>query len=153
VGFSSVARREDMPTDQVVVRVHLPEELGDASRSSPHALSQGSARPEQPGGGVAKRLADVLAGMPAAGTDLFGFKILAEIGRGAFGRVYLARQRDLASRYVALKVSPDILGESQTLAQLQHTNIVPIYSVHRASPFQAVCMPYFGSTTLADLLK
>jgi serine/threonine protein kinase/Flp pilus assembly protein TadD len=36
---------------------------------------------------------------------------------------------------------------------LQHTNIVPIYSVHRANPYQAVCMPYFGATTLADLLK
>src|SRR5205807_10548510 len=94
--------------------------------------------------------ADVRAEMPAAGTEFCGFRILAELGRGAFGRVYLAQQRDLASRYVVLKVSPDIFGESQALAQLQHTNIVPIYSVHRARPFQAVCMPYFGSTTLAD---
>src|SRR5439155_11814008 len=39
-----------------------------------------------------------------------------------------------------------------TLARLQHTNIVPIYSVHRVAPFQAVCMPYFGATTLAHLL-
>src|SRR5262249_31144203 len=28
----------------------------------------------------------------------------------------------------------------------------PIYSVHTAGPLQAVCMPYYGRTTLADLL-
>jgi tetratricopeptide (TPR) repeat protein len=36
---------------------------------------------------------------------------------------------------------------------MQHTNIVPIYSFHRAGPFQAVCMPYFGRTTLAQIVK
>src|SRR5438309_2299992 len=29
----------------------------------------------------------------------------------------------------------------------------PIYSVHRTAPFQAVCMPFFGATTLAHLLR
>src|SRR5262249_22270219 len=43
-------------------------------------------------------------------------------------------------------------AEPQTLAQLQHTNIVPVYSVHQAGLFQAVCMPYFGPVTLAGLL-
>ena len=50
------------------------------------------------------------------------------------------------------KVSTDLAGESRTLARLQHTNIVPVYSVHRYPPFQAVCMPFFGATTLANLL-
>jgi tetratricopeptide (TPR) repeat protein len=31
---------------------------------------------------------------------------------------------------------------------LQHTNIVPIYSIHRVERLQAVCMPYYGSTTI-----
>jgi tetratricopeptide (TPR) repeat protein len=52
-----------------------------------------------------------------------------------------------------LKVSPRIDDEARTLAQLQHTNIVPIYSAHRAGPLQAVCMPYFGATTLASVLR
>src|SRR5207253_9410320 len=81
-----------------------------------------------------------------------GFELVALLGRGAFGRVYLARQGNLADRFVALKVSTDLTGESRTLARLQHTNVVPIYSVHRVAPFQAVCMPYFGATTLAHLL-
>src|SRR5262249_697617 len=38
-------------------------------------------------------------------------------------------------------------------AQLQHTNIMPIFSEHRTGNLHAVCMPYYGSTTLADLYK
>ena len=90
---------------------------------------------------------------PDPGTEFLGFRLEAELGRGAFGRVYLARQGDLGDRHVALKVAADIFDESQTLAQLQHTNIVPIYSLHRSGRLQAVCMPYFGCTTLADVLK
>jgi eukaryotic-like serine/threonine-protein kinase len=100
----------------------------------------------------AQQLAEALGGLPRPGTDFLGFRICSELGRGAFGRVYLARQGDLADRLVTLKVSADVSGESRALAQLQHTNIVPIYSVHRRGPLHAVCMPYLGATTLADTL-
>jgi serine/threonine protein kinase/Flp pilus assembly protein TadD len=102
---------------------------------------------------AARQLARALTGLPDVGTEFLGFHLIAELGRGAFGRVYLARQGELADRPVALKVSGDVLGESRTLAQLQHTNIVPIFSVHHASPFHAVCMPFLGSTTLEDILE
>ncbi len=100
----------------------------------------------------ADRLAEVEGAFPDVGTTFLGFRLIDELGRGAFGRVYLARQGDLAGRMVALKVSTEMSGESQTLAQLQHTNIVPIYSAHRVGPLQAVCMPFFGRTTLADVI-
>jgi tetratricopeptide (TPR) repeat protein len=100
----------------------------------------------------ADRLAQAAAALPEPGSEFRGFQLVKEIGRGAFGRVYLARQGDLAGRPVALKVSAELVEESHRLAQLQHTNIVPIYSVHRAGPLQALCMPYLGSTTLADVL-
>jgi serine/threonine protein kinase/tetratricopeptide (TPR) repeat protein len=136
-----------------VGRVRQSGAPSDRSKSRRQAGAAGTGAVQ---GDSKKRPADAATDaqteMPAAGTEFCGFRILAELGRGAFGRVYLAQQRDLASRYVVVKVSPDIFGESQALAQLQHTNIVPIYSVHRARPFQAVCMPYFGSTTLADLV-
>jgi serine/threonine protein kinase len=90
---------------------------------------------------------------PAVGADFLGFRLVAELGRGAFGRVYLARQGDLADRLVALKVSIESVAESRRLARLQHTNIVPVYSLHRAGPLQAVCMPYLGAATLADVLQ
>jgi serine/threonine protein kinase/predicted Zn-dependent protease len=129
----------------------LQEWLEQAAGSAEHARLfsevHGSDR------GTADRLAEALAAMPEPGSSFLSFTLISELGRGAFGRVYLARQGDLANRLVAVKVSADLWTESQTLAQLQHTNIVPIYSLHRAGPLQAVCMPYLGATTVADLLK
>src|ERR1700730_9781101 len=101
---------------------------------------------------AAYNLACAATALPEIGTVFLGFRLVGELGEGAFGRVYLAEQGDLANRPVALKVATNIVGEAHTLAQLQHTHIVPIYSVHRAAPFQAVCMPYFGATTLAEVL-
>lgn len=82
-----------------------------------------------------------------------GFVLEAELGVGAFGRVFLARQADLAGRPVAVKLSSRLVGESQMLARLQHTNIVPIYSFHRVGRFTALVMPFLGRTTLADLIE
>ena len=56
--------------------------------------------------------------------------IVGELGRGAFARVYLAKQENLGNRLVALKVSRAEGDEPQILARLQHTHIVPIHSVH-----------------------
>ncbi len=101
---------------------------------------------------AAELLARGMTALPRVGEVFLGFRLIGELGRGGFGRVYLALQGDLADRPVALKVSPGFSGESQMLARLQHTNIVPIYSTHRVEPLQAVCMPYFGSTTLRHVL-
>ena len=101
---------------------------------------------------AALRMARAMSRFPEPGQEFLGFRLLKELGQGAFGRVYLAEQASLAGRRVVVKIATDIFGESQTLARLQHTNIVPIYSMHRAEDFQAVCMPYFGSTTLGDVL-
>jgi serine/threonine protein kinase/Tfp pilus assembly protein PilF len=81
------------------------------------------------------------------------FELVARLGEGAFGRVYLARQHDLGGRLVALKVSTEGSGEARLLARLLHTNVVPIYSTHRVGHCHATCMPYLGSTTLADLIQ
>jgi eukaryotic-like serine/threonine-protein kinase len=82
-----------------------------------------------------------------------GFRIRSELGRGAFGRVYLAEQPDLAGRLVAIKVSSRLVGEAQTLARLQHTHIVPVYAVHRVRGYQLLVMPFLGAATLADLVR
>src|SRR5262249_35213672 len=135
----------------VPATVHYPPPAASGPADPEHARvlqSLSLADPES-----AARLAGALCVFPKAGTEFLGFRLITERGRGAFGRVYLARQGELADRPVALKVSGDALGESRTLAQLQHTNIVPVYSVHHASPFHAVCMPYLGPVTLADALR
>ncbi|HEX5270618.1 MAG TPA: serine/threonine-protein kinase, partial [Gemmataceae bacterium] len=92
--------------------------------------------------------------LPGPGAHLFGFRLLQELGHGAFARVFLARQGDLADRAVVVKVSAIAGNEPQTLAQLQHTHIVPIYSAHEdsSSGLRAVCMPYFGGASLAHVL-
>jgi serine/threonine protein kinase/Tfp pilus assembly protein PilF len=114
------------------------ELLGELQRSDPAS---------------ARAFARALRELPRVGQKFAGFHLSAELGRGAFGRVFLARQGELADRPVALKISADVRGESRTLAQLQHTNIVPIYSIHHAGALHAVCMPYLGSVTLADVLR
>jgi eukaryotic-like serine/threonine-protein kinase len=101
----------------------------------------------------AARLAKALTTMPEVGTDFHGFQLLAELGQGAFGRVFLAQQGDLANRQVVLKIAADVRGEAGTLARLHHPNIVPIYSVHYAEPFHAVCMPFLGTATFQDVLR
>ena len=102
---------------------------------------------------IASQAAQPHTTVPRVGSEFLGFRLLAELGSGAFGRVYLARQGRLADRLVVLKIAPHLFDESRTLAQLQHAHIVPIYSVHQADAFQAVCMPFLGTTTLADMLS
>jgi tetratricopeptide (TPR) repeat protein len=92
--------------------------------------------------------------LPAPGELLGLFQILAELGRGAHGRAFLAAQLDLADRPVVLKIGPADGGEHLSLARLQHTHIVPLYSAHEFPDrgLRALCMPYFGGATLAALL-
>jgi eukaryotic-like serine/threonine-protein kinase len=82
-----------------------------------------------------------------------GFTLKEELGRGAFARVYLAHQESLSGREVALKVTLRATREPERLARLQHTNIVPIYSVHESLPVQVICMPFLGRRTIADLVR
>jgi serine/threonine protein kinase/tetratricopeptide (TPR) repeat protein len=93
--------------------------------------------------------------LPEVGDEVFGFQICQELGRGSFARVFLAMQKGLADRPVVLKVSAIDGDEPQTLAQLQHTHIVPIYSVHEdtSAGLRAVCMPYFGGASLSRVLE
>lgn len=90
---------------------------------------------------------------PQPGDAFGGFEVVSELGRGGMGRVYLARQREMASRSVVLKVGELLSGECQKLAKLQHPNVVPVYSFHQHGGLQAVCMPYRGPLTLAHLLS
>ncbi len=79
-----------------------------------------------------------------------GFTPVKRIGQGAFSRVFLAQQESLANRYVVVKAVKRTFDEAEHLAELQHTNIVPIYSFHRCGPWSLLCMPYAGLVTLAD---
>src|SRR5436305_769320 len=92
---------------------------------------------------------------PGVGESLGDFRLLAELGRGAQGRVFLATQPALADRPVVLKLVPRDGREHLSLARLQHTHIVPLYSVQDdpSRNLRALCMPYFGGASLARILE
>jgi serine/threonine protein kinase/Flp pilus assembly protein TadD len=92
---------------------------------------------------------------PNVGECLGDFRLLAELGRGAQGRVFLSTQPSLCDRPIVLKLTPCDGHEHLSLARLQHTYIVPLYSVHQdpARNLRALCMPFFGGTTLAMVLE
>jgi serine/threonine protein kinase/tetratricopeptide (TPR) repeat protein len=92
--------------------------------------------------------------LPEVGQTIAGFRLVEELGRGAFGRVYRAEERQLADRPVALKVTRTGSREPQMLARLQHTHIVPVHS-YRTDPatgLHLLCMPFLGRVTLAQVL-
>jgi serine/threonine protein kinase/Flp pilus assembly protein TadD len=91
---------------------------------------------------------------PQVGEVVGEFRLLRELGQGSQSRVFLAVQPALADRLVALKVVPGHGAEHLSLARLQHTHIVPLYAVQDIPErqFRVLCMPYFGSLTLAQLL-
>lgn len=68
------------------------------------------------------------------------FELLTLLGKGAFAKVYQARQKSM-QRLVALKISEDSSDEPQTLAQLDHDNIVRVFD-QRLLPNQKLRLLY-----------
>ncbi|MGA2257599.1 MAG: protein kinase [Thermoguttaceae bacterium] len=91
---------------------------------------------------------------PKIGDSFLGFQLMAELGRGTFGRVYRAKETALGNRDVALKLAAGGDAEASLLGRLRHVNIVPVHSVQQdeISGLTAFCMPYLGRATLADVL-
>jgi serine/threonine protein kinase len=91
---------------------------------------------------------------PSIGDTFQGFTLTGELGRGTFARVFLASEPSLGDRRVVVKVSLRGGGEAETLGRLQHPGVVPVHSVREDthSGLTAVCMPYLGCATLADVV-
>ncbi len=87
------------------------------------------------------------------GDRLDDFDLLVSVGRGAFARVFLARQRSM-QRIVAVKISEDRGSEPQTLAQLDHDYIVRVFDqrVLVDRRLRLLYMQYVPGGTLLGLL-
>ena len=88
------------------------------------------------------------------GDTVDDFELRVELGRGAFGVVFLAIQRSM-QRMVALKISANRGTEAQVLAQLEHPNIVRVYDrrVMEEKDLQLFYMQYVRGGTLQGALK
>ena len=88
------------------------------------------------------------------GDRIAGFEVVAELGRGASGEVYLARETTL-DRRVALKVTANRGHEGKSMAHLQHESIVQVYSetVEPNSDTRLLCMQYVPGCTLQDVVE
>lgn len=89
----------------------------------------------------------------AAGQRVDDFDLLCELGKGAFGSVFLARQVSM-QRLVALKISADKGNEPATLATLDHPNIVRVYD-QRSLPdlkMRVLYMQFAPGGTLQDVV-
>jgi len=82
------------------------------------------------------------------------FELRVELGRGAFGVVFLAIQKSM-QRMVALKISANRGTEAQVLAQLEHPNIVRVYDrrVLQDNDVQLFYMQYVRGGTLQDAMR
>ena len=111
--------------------------------------------------------------MPISPTDELGthvaevlsanYELETEVGRGGMGIVYCAKDRRL-KREIAVKVLPpelsfraDIrqrfLREAETAAQLNHPNIVPIYTVEERDNLVYFVMAYIKGDNLGQRLQ
>src|SRR3954468_3589619 len=90
------------------------------------------------------------------------YQIVRTLGSGAFGAVYLARER-LLHRLVAIKVLRSdrawnddererLLREARTLANLSHPAVVPLLAFGESDGMVYMVMPYVSGETLADRL-
>ena len=88
-----------------------------------------------------------------SGQTVDDFDLLTRLGRGAFASVFLARQRSM-QRMVALKVSADRGHEPQTLAQLDHPNIVRVYDqrILAERGLRLLYMQYVNGGALVDAI-
>ncbi|MEI6035658.1 MAG: DUF4019 domain-containing protein [Verrucomicrobiae bacterium] len=101
---------------------------------------------------------------PAEIADKFpGFEILECLGRGGMGVVYKARQKSL-NRLVAIKIlPPERVGEekfaerfareAQTLACLNHPNIVTVFDYGETGGLFYIVMEFVDGVNLRDLLR
>jgi serine/threonine-protein kinase len=98
----------------------------------------------------------------APGSQIAGYQLVEQIGRGGMAVVYRARDTRL-DRWVALKIlAPDLardevfrqrfIRESRAAAAVDHPNIIPIFDAGEAGGVLFIAMRYVGGQDVRALL-
>ncbi|MFC7451352.1 serine/threonine-protein kinase [Rhodococcus daqingensis] len=122
-----------VPTGRAHPRILSPERIDD-ERTSPS--------------GASAAMGDI-----DVGQRIDDFDLIMALGRGAFARVFLARQRSM-HRLVAVKISHDHGTEPQTMAQLDHDYIVRVFDQRQLEDLRVklLYMQYVPGGTLLAVL-
>ena len=93
--------------------------------------------------------------LPGPGDEIGPYRLLRELGRGAFARVFLAEESDLDHRLVVVKVSTRRSAEPWLLGRARHPHIVEVLREVSAEDgsLHLVVLPFLGGATLGDLLR
>jgi serine/threonine protein kinase len=88
----------------------------------------------------------------AAGAEIAGYRIAGLLGRGGMGFVYEAEHQVLRRKAALKTLSPELGGgeefrerfirESQTVASIDHPNIIPIYDAGDLGGLVYIAMRY-----------
>ena len=101
--------------------------------------------------------------MPEAG-DLIGpYRLVSQLGKGAMGEVWRARDERL-DRYVALKVLPEelagdlerrtrMLREARAAAAIRHANVVTLFDIVKHGGYDILVMELVEGRTLSEQLR
>ena len=138
-------------TNSIEINAHFPKANGEAACILPDTVI-----PANPIG----HAVPLKSGHP---TQLGTYRLGREIGRGGMGIVYEATESSLG-RKVAIKVLPPsdqmdrmqalrFANESRAAAQLNHPNIVPIYSVGEENGVSYFAMRLIEGQDLSQVLK
>ncbi len=112
---------------------------------------------------VFRRPAALDGGDPLIGQRLGGYRIEALIGQGGMARIYTGRdsklQRTVALKVIDLPYQDDTAytdrfeREAQTIAQLDHPNIVHLYAYDEVDGLLYMVMQYVAGTDLHTLMR
>ncbi|MCW5800878.1 MAG: protein kinase [Deltaproteobacteria bacterium] len=101
--------------------------------------------------------------MPEPGELIGPFRLISQLGKGAMGEVWRARDERL-DRYVALKVLPPeaaedierrarMLREARAAAAIQHTNVVTLFDIVSQDNNDILVMELVEGRTLSEVLR
>ncbi len=148
---------------EVLGDMSIPTDTGELviERNENEKVSRAARRPQSSQGSGPPGIL-LSAGNLAVGDTIGKYHLVAELGRGAMGLVYRARDTKL-EREVALKIISDelrshpvamqlFLDEAKALAQLNHPNIVGVYDQSEEMGVTYMVMELVEGHTLEEIL-